>query len=186
MEKLSEEKERFCREYLLCMDAGRATVAAGYSADAAGAVGKALLEEPGVAQRLDELRANPGEVCALSEAMLMNELKKIAFANIADTRTNWADLKDLHDVPDDVLAAISEIVSEPKMVDGCREAVVKIKFYDKMDAIVRLSKMLLENSKVQNPSFGRAQDDKKAKEQNPFYPSAQMPQVVIMNPHKSS
>jgi phage terminase small subunit len=170
MKKLTSQRERFCKEYMGCMNAARAATAAGFAPKGAKVAGQRLLRNEVVKRRLDELRNDVAQACDLSAAMLVTELKKIAFANTADAYYPWGNLKSLDDLPEDVRTSIQSVKCNSKMVGNERIDIVTVKFHDKMKALNKLIELLgydVSIPKMQIPA-----------------PQSQMPKVVIIqNPH---
>ena len=167
---MNERREKFCREYVACMNATRAAVAAGYSAKTAAMAAQRLMKNEAIKQRLDELRKDVAKACDLSAAMLVNELKKIAFADTAAAYYPWGNLRLLDDLPDDVRTSIQSVKCDSKMVGKERIDVVTVKFHDKMKALEKLIELLgydVSIPKMQTPG-----------------PGSEMPKVVVIgNPH---
>jgi phage terminase small subunit len=62
----------------------QAAIRAGYSAKTAEAIGHENLRKPKIAEKLEKARAERAERCALSADWVVEELRKIADANMLD------------------------------------------------------------------------------------------------------
>lgn len=60
-QKLSDQHERFCQEYMIDLNQTQAAVRAGYSEDSARNQGYRLMNEPGVIARINELKRERAE-----------------------------------------------------------------------------------------------------------------------------
>jgi len=139
---MTVKEEKFCLEYVKCGCGSKAATLAGYSQKTARTIASNLLTKVDIQERIKSLKANIAETIGVSAVMIANELKKLAFTNIADTRTSWITLKDFKKLPEEVKAAIAEIHHETKEVDGKKTAMVKIKMHNKVGAIEALNNML--------------------------------------------
>jgi phage terminase small subunit len=79
--KLTTKQERFVQEYLIEANAAQAAIRAGYSAKTARFIGAENLTKPNIAAALEKARA---ERCELTADWVVDELRKIAGANMAD------------------------------------------------------------------------------------------------------
>ena len=95
-----------------------------------------LARLPKVAARIQELRDAVQELALVTKADILTELKGIGFGNLADL-AEWngrtVTLKNSGELPAEVTALVSE-VSETKQG-------VRIKMFDKLDALDKMAKM---------------------------------------------
>jgi len=159
---LTGRQKRFCEEYVYDWNATRAMIVA-FSANnerssikelkrgSACSMALKLLGKVGIQNYIDELQKNVEKRCGLSQAMVVDEYKKLAFSNIADLHNSWIDKKEFDQLTKDEKACISEINTRvTKKVIGSRnnEPVyriveeVRVKLHDKMKALDGLRKML--------------------------------------------
>lgn len=148
---LSVKLEKFCHEYVKCGNGSKAAIAVGYAPKSARVAASRLLTNDNIKKRIEELKANLEETCGINRVMIVNELKKVVFSNIADTRTSWMTLKDFKKLTDDQKAAIAEIHHETRG----RVKMVKIKLHSKISAIEEINKMLGYNAPQQHELSGR-------------------------------
>jgi phage terminase small subunit len=81
---LTVKQQRFVEEYLVDLNATQAAIRSGYSAKTAGSIGQENLTKPEIAAAIAEARAKLVERTQINAEMVINELHKIAFANMAD------------------------------------------------------------------------------------------------------
>ena len=141
--RLNRRQQRFVAEYLIDLNATQAAVRAGYSARSARAIASENLTKPNILSAIDrELAENP----ALSRVRIIDELARIAFANILD----YVDLEtgsiDLTDIERDAAAAIVRYEIDAHTTgrrDGEREfRRTKIRLADKLGALRSLARLL--------------------------------------------
>ena len=84
MAKLTARQQRFVDEYMLDLNATRAAIRAGYSARNADKIGPELLGKTRVREAVSEMMAERSRRTGVSAGRVVEELAKIAFANIAD------------------------------------------------------------------------------------------------------
>jgi phage terminase small subunit len=130
-------QEKFCREWILTRNGAKSAIKAGYSSKTAAEQASRMLTLPNIKERIAELDKNILESVNVSAIMIANELKKVAFASLSDTRKGWMQLVDFEKLPEEVKCAISEISYEER--EG--GTWVKIKMHDKLKALDSLSKM---------------------------------------------
>lgn len=139
---------KFCDAYLSTFNATTAAVAAGYSAATAGQTGYKLLRKPEIQAYLAERRAAITTATDVSLADVVNELKKIAFADMRDvcewgTKTvdlgNYVQIEAAYFDPKDsttLSPAASAAVAEVSQ----GKAGLKIKLHSKTTALDMLMK----------------------------------------------
>jgi phage terminase small subunit len=72
---------QFCEEYLACGHSGKAALSVGYAKSSASSVASKLLKRQDVLDYIDILRQKTIDRCQLSADNILDELKKIAYAN---------------------------------------------------------------------------------------------------------
>lgn len=141
--KLTDKQKRFCEEYVIDWNGTRAAKAAGYSENTAQVIGSENLAKPIIQAYIEEIQQDLAKLCGVSAARNINELKKIAYSNLADFKNGWMSEKDFDELTEDQKAALSEIKYVEKEVgQGRIEKVVLFKVHDKQRAIEGLNKML--------------------------------------------
>ena len=84
MAKLTPKQERFVQEYLIDLNATKAAIRAGYSAKTARELGHRQLTKVDISRAIEEAQAKRAEHAELTADAVIDELRKIAFANMAD------------------------------------------------------------------------------------------------------
>lgn len=124
----------FIREYLVDLSAKAAAIRAGYSESTAHSKAAGWLADPEVAEAVIQAMAERSRRVDITSDMVMRELAKVGFANIADYTVSTDDRKgrviDLTAATRDQLAAVSELG------DG------KIKLHDKLGALDKMGRHL--------------------------------------------
>jgi phage terminase small subunit len=150
---LTPKQQRFVEEYLVDMNATQAYRRAGYkaSSDNVAAVNAhTLLKNHKVAAALAAARAKLSSRTEVTQDRVLNELRRLAFADIRKLFT-WDEHKAAfvpsRDLTDDEAAAVSEINSETiisRDAEGKPRAKIKLKLktYDKLGALEKLAKHL--------------------------------------------
>jgi phage terminase small subunit len=117
--ELTTKQAMFVKEYLVDLNATRAAIAAGYSKRTAEAAGSRLLRNVKVRAEIDKQTADRKQRLSISADAVLQELARIAFANMMDYMTIQAGdaYVDLSKVTREQAAAIQEITSET-YIDG--------------------------------------------------------------------
>ena len=147
--KLTPKQARFVQEYLTDSNATQAAVRAGYSAKRARVIGHENLTKPNIAAAIEKAMAEHAERAELTADWVIDELRKIAAANLADYVSKTSDgdpYLDFSALTRDQTAALSEVTVED-FVDGRGQDAravrrVKFKLYDKRAALVDLGRHL--------------------------------------------
>lgn len=141
-DKLNAKQKRFCEEYVLDWNANAAARRAGYSESSARAYASKLLQTSAIQKHIKFLQSDTARLAGVSHLMIVNELKKIAFTNIADMYADWETWKSFDDIPDHKKAAIAEIQRVKNVTKYGESEVLKIKMQDKVRALENLSRQL--------------------------------------------
>lgn len=151
--------EQFCHEYLKDFNATAAyqRVYPRSGGEAARRSASDLLTKPDVAARIDVLRAELAAKADVETVTVIGELKRIAFSDLRKVYDAHGNLLPIHQLPDDVAAAIAGIEVVTKTVPGSDPVavahVVKVKQWDKPRALELLGKYLkLFTEKVEHSS----------------------------------
>ena len=137
---LNPQQERFAQEYAIDLNATRAAIRAGYSADCAHVQGSRLLSDDKVSERVDELKNKILKRLDITTERIVREYEKIAFTNLEDV-VDWISgdprLRSAADIETPAHGAISEITrTESKLGD----ITIKVKLYDKRGALDSLAR----------------------------------------------
>lgn len=143
MSKLTAKEERFCKEYLIDLNATQAAIRAGYSIKSAGSIGSENLKKPEIRARIEKDMAERSKRTGINADRVLRELGRIAFINPKDViDLNTAEVKP--DANDDDLAVIAgtKVKYVPqKDYDEDGEPIIEqaiereIKFCDKLKAL---------------------------------------------------
>jgi hypothetical protein len=104
-----------------------------------------LLSNAKIQKYIIYCRDHVEEVANISKAMIIEELKKIAFSSIAHLHDTWITLKEFEKLTDDQKASIQSIETQTRKEVKEGEVIsvdyVKIKLYSKQAALETLNKM---------------------------------------------
>jgi len=84
MKKLTPKQELFCKEYIIDFNATRAAKEAGYSAKTASVIANENLTKPYIQEYIKNLTKKREERLEINGDMVIQELAKMAFADIRD------------------------------------------------------------------------------------------------------
>lgn len=132
--KLADRFERFCREYVIDLNGARSAIAAGYAEKAARQQASALLTKPNVRRRIDQLQSQRASKLELTAEMVLEELRRLAFANMLDYMEIDEDGMprglNLSNMTRDQAAAIQEVTEDATggSGDGERRLILRTKF----------------------------------------------------------
>ena len=147
--KLTPKQARFVQEYLIDLNAAQAAIRAGYSAKTARVIGHENLTNPDIAAAIEKAMAERAERTRLTADWVVDELRKLAGANMADYMRSTPEgdpYLDFSRLTRDQTAALAEVTVED-FVDGRGEDAravkrVKFKLHDKRAALVDLGRHL--------------------------------------------
>ena len=109
---LTPKQARFCKEYMIDLNATQSANRAGYSKKTAEEQGCRLLKNVKIQKRLSKLRASWMEKYEITEERIMTELSILGFVNPADlfnSSGRYVNIKDLKDLPPEATRAITGI-----------------------------------------------------------------------------
>jgi phage terminase small subunit len=154
---LTGKQKRFCEEYVIDWNASRAALVAGYSEKTAYSIGNENLKKPEIQSYIEHIQKDLAKLCGVSAAMIINEAKKIAFANLSDFKEDWMTEKDFNQLTPEQKAALSEIVYESRITKEGTNTIVKFKLHDKIKGMELLNKILGFNSpeKIDHSTLGK-------------------------------
>ena len=147
---MTNAQKAFCDEYLIDFNASRAyrTVYKNCKSDAVvRACASKLLTNSNIKEYIEKGKKERAERCLVTQDMVIEELKKIGFANMKNVFNEMGGLKHIQDIDSDTTAAICSIESYEEY-EGCgsdREHVgdtKKVKMIDKTKALELLGKYL--------------------------------------------
>lgn len=141
MGKLTPKQKMFCNEYLIDLNATQAAIRAGYSPIAAKEIGYENLTKPHIKAYIEKKMAEREQRTEITQDQVLEELAKIAFANIDDyveiddsAGDHKVIVKSTKDIPADKIAAISSIKQGSNGIE--------VKLHDKIRALENLGRHL--------------------------------------------
>lgn len=149
-ESLSPKRRRFVDEYLVDLNATQAAIRAGYSQKTARSQGQRLLTNVDVAAAISEGRNRLSERTQVTQEMVIEELRRIAFLDIRSLFT-WDEERACYVASRELTEAEAAAVSGVKAKttsyttdDGVTETRIELelKTYDKLRALENLGKYL--------------------------------------------
>ncbi len=105
--KLTPKQERFCREYVVDLNATQAAMRAGYSKKTAYSAGQRLLKNVEIQKRLSVLVKARQERTGARGDEAMQECRRIALADVIGAFNEDGSIKPIHEIPEDLRRAIS-------------------------------------------------------------------------------
>jgi phage terminase small subunit len=176
--KLTAKQKMFCREYLVDLNATQAAIRAGYSAKTAKDIGCQTLAKVYISEYIQKLMDKRAAKIEITADKVLEELAKMAFANMQDYITVTDDgsaFIDLSNLTREQAAALAEVSVDSYLegtgTDEEKKRVVKkikIKLADKRGNLELLGKNLkLFNDRIDlnivnrsiNPKFKDDSDD---------------------------
>lgn len=136
--KLSAKQERFCREYIIDLNATQAAIRAGYSARSANSMAARLIVKDSIQKKIRELQSERAAKLEVSAEAVVKELARLAFFDPGTVVRVLA-------------GGVLEITPTDQLTDDQRRAVAavsqsdgstRIRFADKLRALELLGKHL--------------------------------------------
>lgn len=106
---LNPKQRRFVAEYLIDLNATQAAIRAGYSSHTAASQGERLLRHAEIEQAVKNGKARQLDRAELSALRVLEELRRLAFFDIAQIFDANGDLLPIHEIPEEARAAIAGI-----------------------------------------------------------------------------
>ena len=139
MAKLTAKQQMFVKEYLVDLNATQAAIRAGYSAKTAEWIGPQLLGKTHVATAIQAAMDERSARVEITADRVLQEIAKLAFSNLQDFYNENGALKEIHELPRDVAAALSSV--KVNLTEAC--AVQEVKLHDKKGSLELLGKHLI-------------------------------------------
>ena len=131
--KATPKQLRFVEEYLIDLNAEGAAKRAGYHP----AYSRELLRKPSVKKAVAERQKAALKTVGLTPERVVEQMGRLAFADIREAFDENGSLKDLKDIPPELASAIAGIEIKETKTKG---TVVKIRFEPKSRALEQLGK----------------------------------------------
>ncbi len=113
---MTDKRERFVLEYLIDLNATQAAIRAGYTPESAEVTGSRLLRNVKVQEALQQAKKRLGERAQIKVDQVIEEFRRIAFANIGDVVTinskGELAIRPLSEIPPETLAGVEKIFFE--------------------------------------------------------------------------
>lgn len=147
MDELTPKIKRFCEEYIKDLNGTQSAIRAGYSAKTANEQAARLLAKVSVQNYIAELKQSLSNKNEGLAQQVIDELKKIGFANIQDYINKDNEIKDLSIIGRDKAAAVESIKKTATEFGGGAESSgkktsIQFKLYDKISALEKLGRHL--------------------------------------------
>ena len=140
---LTPKEEKFCQEYVKCLNKTKAAIKAGYSKDNARQIGHENLTKLDIQERVKEIQAEIREQMGIDEHSILMDLRALSDWNIRDYIDTGNTIKDLSKMAKSKTKPVAGIeVKERYLEDGSLERKTTLKFPDKRGALVDLGKHL--------------------------------------------
>ena len=136
--ELTPKQQMFCKEYLIDLNATQAAIRAGYSAKTAEWIGPQLLGKSHVAAEIQDKMDKRAAKIEITADKVLQEIAKMAFANVQDLYDEHGILKPISELPRDVAAAVQSV--KVNLTEAC--AVQEVKLWDKKGTLELLGKHL--------------------------------------------
>lgn len=138
---LNPKQRLFATEYIVDLNATKAAKRAGYSEDSAGQIGHELLKKHEVQKLIQEAMAERSKRTEITADMVLAELGRVAFSNMAHYarwNSHMVDLVDSEELSEDATRCVSEITQTVTAEGGT----VKFKLHDKVGALEKIARHL--------------------------------------------
>ncbi len=109
MSKLTPKQEMFCLEYLVDLNATKASIRAGYSEDTARQIGSENLSKPALQDRIQELMAERSAKTGITAEKVLKRLDTIGDVDIGRAYNEDGQLLPIHQIPEDIRKSIASI-----------------------------------------------------------------------------
>lgn len=146
VKELTPKQQLFIREYIVDLNATRAAIRAGYSEKTANEQGNRLLANVSIQKAIkNELEKKLNKLDILSDKVI-NELKKIGFADINDFLSfneNGVVLNNSDNVDGTMINEVTSVTTENTIKNGTNTRTqLKFKLHDKLKALEMLGRYL--------------------------------------------
>lgn len=140
---MTPKQERFVAEYLKDLNATQAAIRAGFSAKTAKQAGCRLLTNVDVASAIQVGKTQQLETAGLSAARVLEEYRRLAFADIREFFQGDGTLKPMSEWTAEQgaqVASMEVIIKNAEAGDGQTDRVHKFRVWDKTKALTDLAK----------------------------------------------
>lgn len=146
LQPLNDQQELFCNEYIKDFNGSQACIRAGYSEKTSRSIASTLLTKVNILARIDELKKDIFAAVGISQFKIYNELRRVALLDLSGAFDENGALKSIHDIPEDVRAAIVGVEVDELFdwIDGNKVIIgqtKKLKVADKLNSIAQIVKI---------------------------------------------
>ena len=141
---MTPKQQRFVAEYLIDLNATQAAIRCGYSAKTARQQASELLTKPDIEAAVSAGKAKQLQHTDLTAARVLEELRRIGFANRKALFDATGNLKPITELTDEEAAQIKSfevIIKNAQAGDGHTDRVHKIQTEDKPKSLEMLAKL---------------------------------------------
>lgn len=142
---MTEQQKLFCMEYVrLNFNGKAAALAAGYAEKTAVSIGSGLIQKPHTKKFIDYLKGNIAAQIGISAADIAREYAKIGFSDVRQVFDENGNLLQVQNFEDKAAANVSsiEVFEERDREGNFVGNTKKVRFYDKVNALDKLAKMI--------------------------------------------
>lgn len=142
--KLETRHTRFCREYIIDLNASAAAKRAGYSAATAPQIANRLMADPRIHEEISRLMGERVKRTEITQDMVIKELGYIAFgraSHLMKWGPNGIEVKPSEELSDEEIALVAEI-SETVSGNESQNRSIKLKCNDRLKALELLGRHL--------------------------------------------
>lgn len=144
---LTEKQKRFCKEYVIDLNATQAAIRAGYSKKTANVQGAQNLSKLNIQAVIQELQSKKAAKLDISQERVLTELCKIAFGDVRNYFDENGRIINISELGNDVTASIKSVTVQIDKTELRGESFVettvkKLESYDKLRALETINKML--------------------------------------------
>ncbi len=151
MRALTPKQERFIEEYLIDLNATQAAIRAGYSKKTANEIGCQNLAKLNISIAIQEAVAARSKRTEITQDRVLEELARLAFFDIRKLYDEDGNLLPIHELPEEVAAAIGGLDVQSVGGDDSIVTTKKIKVIDKkgsLELIGRHLKMFTDKTEL--------------------------------------
>lgn len=136
--EFTPKQQMFCKEYLIDLNATQAAIRAGYSEKTARKIANENLTKPDIQEYIQAQMNKRAAKIEITADRVLQEIAKMAFANVQDLYDEHGILKPISELPREVAAAVQSV--KVNLTEAC--AVQEVKLWDKKGTLELLGKHL--------------------------------------------
>jgi phage terminase small subunit len=145
--EMNAKQQEFCRQYMIDYNATQAYIRAGYAEKGANVAASGLLTKLDIKAEIARLQAEKTQATGITAQRVVAEIAKLAFATMKDFTDESNDIRKLHDVDADAVAAVTSFTTTTsetfdKFGQRTEKKQVKLGLANKAEALEKLAKHL--------------------------------------------